>query len=176
MVMNNDESMDAIKIIDYYGHQDSKDEKNTEISKLYLYFLKTLRMSNYKRKKNENKKDDCRIYKPIIIDYNNKKINTFAYQDYCDLSDHLNRHSSRECNEKVYNLMNMKFKGNTSVVCHFLSNTYDSYFPDLKKDRHAFSFKNGIYVNKYFNKDTDCYEDRFFTYENDLDKIKKIFR
>lgn len=47
-----------------------------------------------------------------------------------------------------------------------ISKCVDHQFPEIHKRRHVWSFRNGVFVGKQFNADTDQYECRFYPYES----------
>jgi hypothetical protein len=171
---NDDTDIDKIHIIDFY-HSELKNS-NEEVSKLYFYFLRELYCNNYRRKRNTNEKcDDADIYKPRLIkdEKTNKYYNTHSYERLYKVSDFLYKKCSREENNNIFMIINNKYGGNPNQIRDFLSNTQDSYFLDIIKNRNVFSFKNGVYINKMYDEEKDLYYDIFYSYTNQQYDIKK---
>ena len=53
---------------------------------------------------------------------------------------------------------------NIKNAIEFLENCKDPRITDLKKDRHVFSFRNGIYVCKEWDSDNELFVDHFYEY------------
>ena len=61
---------------------------------------------------------------------------------------------------------NLTSKGSIvkDTITH-LTNCRDMQFPEIKKNRHVWSFKNGIFIGKEWNADLNKYTCNFYTYE-----------
>ena len=61
---------------------------------------------------------------------------------------------------------NLTSKGSIvkDTITH-LSNCRDMQFPEIKKNRHVWSFKNGIFIGKEWNEKLEKYTCNFYTYE-----------
>lgn len=62
--------------------------------------------------------------------------------------------------------------GNIKNASDFLENCQDPRIVDLKKDRHIFAFKNGIYNCKEYDKENNVYVDHFYEYGSEA--IKRL--
>ena len=51
-------------------------------------------------------------------------------------------------------------------VIRHLTNCKDMQFPEIIKNRHVWSFKNGIFIGKEWSAITGLYESRFYTYDS----------
>ena len=55
-------------------------------------------------------------------------------------------------------------KSNTKDIIEHLKKVSDPRYPDLKKDRHVFSFRNGVYISKYKKDEFGNWRDYFYRY------------
>ena len=90
--------------------------------------------------------------------------NTYAWKYVCDIPELI--YTAVQKNVNFDQFKNVTKSGyNVKYATEFLSNCIDNQFPVLKKERHTFSFKNGIYFAKYIEDDGEVSQ-RFFTWEN----------
>lgn len=172
---NNDTDIDKVKIIDIFSHDNQlKNDKDEEITKLYFYFLTELYLTNSRRYLNGHDNDNAFVYNPVIVNYKNQKYNTFSYFNKYTVKEFLYEKSSREHNLNVFSIINRRYGGNPKPIQTFLSNTIDSYFLDIIKDRNVFSFKNGVYMNRFYDTKNNIFIDKFFPYNTHYDEIKKV--
>ena len=62
---------------------------------------------------------------------------------------------------------NLSCRGSAySDVIRHLSNCNDMQFPEIKRNRHVWSFRNGVFVGKSWSASTGLYETKFHTYES----------
>ena len=77
--------------------------------------------------------------------------------------------SQKETNRA--NWENLTSRGSTiSDVVRFVSKCHDMQFPEITKNRHVWSFKNGIFIGKEWDKETGKYVSRFHSYESTKSK------
>lgn len=55
-------------------------------------------------------------------------------------------------------------KNNVQAACEYLTEYIGGEFEDIVRDRHVFSFNNGIYMIKKLNEETDMYYDEWIPY------------
>lgn len=137
--------------IDKYSPQDFTN--NTPYQNLLLYLLHVLQQNNYRRY-NET------IQTPIL---NKNGQYTYSWKKKMDIQDFVFKNTQKEINfEQWKNLTSSK--DNAKHVTEFLKKCNDIQFLEITKDRHIFSFENGLLICNY--QDNEC-EDNF--------KLKELF-
>tara|TARA_B100001093_G_scaffold3139_3_gene3235 strand:+ start:5340 stop:7109 length:1770 start_codon:yes stop_codon:yes gene_type:complete len=128
-------------------------DKNSKYQNFLLYVLGEFYKNKYARYNGD-------VYKVIL---NDEGYNTHAWERYGTISEVIYKLIKKETNFDQF--INVTSAGNcVRSASEFLTNCTDSQFPQLKKDRHIFSFKNGIYFAK---------EDKFVEYKSEgFRKIK----
>ena len=127
------------------------DDPHSSLQNLILYVLQYTH-----RNKLSRYNDSC--YKQI---YHNGQ-NTYAWEHVSDIQSMI--YTSAQKNVNFEQFLNMTKSGlNIRNATEFLTNCVDNQFPALKKDRHIFSFKNGIYFAKYI--ENDEVTQKFFTWD-----------
>lgn len=162
---NDDETIDKVKILTLEHNQAIQDK-----TKIKLYILSELFKLEYRRVKNLINSNNCDIYKPI---YHNG-INTYSYQFHSTMEDFLYDILSREKNENIFDKLSNNYNVHISNIAKYLSCTQDSYFCDVNRDRHIFSFNNGIYITNYYDEENEKYTDLFLDYVKDKLRIKDL--
>lgn len=160
-----DESYDSYANDDHHISKFDIYERNTDdtqnlstAQKLLLYLLDSLSELNW-RKCDE----DC--YSPIYNEYGNY---TFSWRKQLSIEEFVYKYTSKDYNFAQFQNATDS-KGNLPFVIDYLQNCNDSQFPIIQKDRHIFSFKNGVYLTKNFNEDTGKYFDKFVTFKEEVD-------
>lgn len=134
--------------------------KNSPYQNLILFLLENIYMAGYQRYQGW-------LYEKIIINGNfthawreKMTIKNFIYEktQYC--VDYRQWHNLTSNPSNIRN------------ATDFLENCQDHRIRNLVKDRHVFSFKNGIYICKEYDKNNKCYIDHFYEYGSE--EIKKI--
>ena len=133
---------------------DSKVDDATPFQKSILCALKTLYMKRFRRYKGDCCEQityngyDTRAWKPL------KSINEFVY----------------ELGNKEYDFgLWQNLTSNPGVFRHLiehLSNCQDVQFPEIIKDRHMWSFRNGVFFGKCWTPETGAYDCKFYSYES----------
>ena len=142
---NTDASLFRFKAIDV--------NENTKYQNFLLYILGVF----YKRKYARYNGD---VYKIITT---HDGFNTHAWTRIGSITDVIYDCICKETNYDQF--INVTHRGDTvRSATEFLTNCSDRQFPALKKDRHVFSFKNGIYLAK---------DDKFIAYAN-KDEMQEI--
>ncbi len=112
--------------------------KNSSFQNLVLYLLNSLYEKKYRRY------GEC-CYEPI---YTEQGYYTYSWTKKTTISKFIYSSCKKELNWPQW--MNLTAeKNNASQAQAFLMNCQDAQFPDIVKDRHVFSFKNGVYIAKY---------------------------
>lgn len=110
-------------------------EKLDSKQNLILYALNVLAMKQYRRYQT----DKC--YKKI---YSPDNWYTHAWKKAMTIDKFLHDIAKKEVNGAQW--ANLTSKDNAKKTLEYLKSCEDYQFPDLKKDRHMFSFRNGVYI------------------------------
>lgn len=129
------------------------DETN-DFQKLILHLLSTAKIKGYRKYNGE-----CYVQK-----YNDLNQYTYAWERKCAIKDFVFESASKELTFDVWKYLTQN-RSNASAAVEYLSQSKDPEFPDLVKDRHVFSFKNGVYITKHW--DGSKYADVFWPYANE---------
>lgn len=126
------------------------DESNTPYQKILLYLLHRAYQEGYRRYR-----DQCcvqigstRAWKPV------KEIKDFVYDE-----------TQKEDNPDMWKNLTSRGTLVADVVRH-LANCKDFQFSEIKKDRHTWSFKNGLLVGKYWNVEEESHRIKFYKYSS----------
>lgn len=111
-------------------------EKVNCVQSLIMYILNCLQSVGYRRHCGE-------CYGMLVVD----GIYTHAWQRVCSIKDFIYQHTKKELNFDMWMALT-RVRTNLSAVVEHLSQCHDVQFMDLKRDRHVFSFRNGIYFAK----------------------------
>lgn len=127
--------------------------KNTAYQNLLLYLLGRLFEKGYRRYR------DC-CYEKI---FNDKGYFTYSWREAMTIEKFVYKNTQKEIHfEQWHNATSDS--GNINRSIKHLSNCYDREFRELKKDRHIFSFRNGVYIAKNRDPRDGSYYDRFYKY------------
>jgi GTPase SAR1 family protein len=129
------------------------DELN-DYQKLIMHMLAEAKMRGF-RKFN----GDCYVQR-----YTDRQEYTHAWERSCSIKDFVYEACNKELVFDVWRFMTQN-RSNASAVIDYLSNCKDPEFPDLIKDRHVFSFSNGVYISKHW--DGERFRDVFWPYDSD---------
>jgi hypothetical protein len=126
------------------------DESNTPYQKLLLFLLHQAYDEGYRRYR-----DQCcieirntRAWKPV------KEIKDFVYDT-----------TQKEDNPDMWKNLTSR-GGLVSDVVRHLTNCKDFQFPEIKKDRHTWSFQNGLLVGKDWSAEDQKYRIKFYPYNS----------
>jgi len=127
-----------------------EDESNTPYQKLLLFLLHKAYDEGYRRYR-----DQCcveirntRAWKPV------KEIKEFVYDT-----------TQKEDNPEMWKNLTSRGTLVGDVVRH-LTNCKDFQFPEIKKDRHTWSFQNGLLVGKDWDAESQQYRIKFYPYNS----------
>lgn len=126
-------------------------EETNDYQKLLLYLLNCAHDEGY-RKYN----GDCYVQK--FIDGNQY---TYAWERKCSILEFVYSVTSKNFNFDMWKCMTCG-KGNASSATEYLGHCKDPEFPDLVKDRHVFSFRNGVYVARNWDEASQQFHDAFW--------------
>lgn len=126
------------------------DESNTPYQKLLLFLLHQAHDEGYRRYR-----DQCcveirntRAWKPV------KEIKEFVYDT-----------TQKEDNPDMWKNLTSR-GGLVGDVVRHLANCKDFQFPEIKKDRHTWSFQNGLLVGKDWDAESQKYQIKFYPYKS----------
>lgn len=153
-----DENTYNKNIVKYVGLDES--ECNS-FQNLLLYILKKLATQQYRRYNGY-------CYKAI---YSHNDRYTFAWLQHQDIKTFIYNNCSKDMAFDQW--LNLTQSHNVIPrLCQYLSECNEPEFPELIKDRHMFSFKNGLYISKIIDETTGKVHDAFYPYNRvDVNKI-----
>jgi len=119
---------------------------------------------------NETYNNNIRRYKgqcckEIEISAGLRKYRTKAWKPVMPIGDYVYSIAQKESRFEVWK--NLTAKGNTArdAIKH-LSECRDMQFPEIKKNRHVWSFNNGLFIGKEWCTKTGKYICKFYSYES----------
>ena len=115
------------------------DETN-DFQKLVLHLLFKAKELKY-RKYN----GDCYVQR-----YNAQNQYTHAWQRECSIKDFIYDNTTKTMNFNEWKFLTQN-RSNASAAADYLANCKEPEFPDLVKDRHVFSFRNGVYIARHWD-------------------------
>jgi len=127
--MNDDISLFRFSPVDY--------SKNSPYQNLLLYLLSSLYQKGYRRYK-----DLC--YKRR---FNQRGCFTYAWREVSVIQDFVYESTQKEINFQQWHNSTINPSNIEKVVKH-LTNCRDKEFQEVRKNRHVFSFRNGVYMSK----------------------------
>jgi succinate dehydrogenase flavin-adding protein (antitoxin of CptAB toxin-antitoxin module) len=90
---------------------------------------------------------------------------TRSWKQVCAIPEFVYEFAEKEVNFDFWK--DITSRGNTArEVINYLSNCIDSQFPEIIKDRHVWSFKNGLFIGKEWQPKEGKYACRFYPYES----------
>tara|TARA_B100000073_G_scaffold128292_1_gene105010 strand:- start:401 stop:2362 length:1962 start_codon:yes stop_codon:yes gene_type:complete len=90
---------------------------------------------------------------------------TRAWKQIQRIQDYVYNVSQKETEFELWKNLSAKGSQYNDVIRH-LTNCNDMQFPEIKKNRHVWSFKNGIFIGKNWSAKTGLYETRFHSYDS----------
>jgi hypothetical protein len=116
-----------------FTRMDTEDANRTQ--QLLLYLLNCAQVHGYRRVNGE-------CYSRVVTPEGH---DTHAWRHACSVRDFVYESTRKElCYEHWLNLTSMRT--NLSAVVEHLTHCRDVQFPDLRRDRHVFAFRDGIYL------------------------------
>jgi NOL1/NOP2/fmu family ribosome biogenesis protein len=143
-----DGSIFRVKTLD----DSSEDDERTAYQRLLLYLLNELKRQGMKRYKGQCCKQIThgpyltRAWKPIM------EIEEFVYLL-----------TQKEDKYDMWKNLTSKASNVKESISH-LTHCKDIQFPEIKKDRHVWSFRNGLFVGKEWDASKNKYTTRFYPY------------
>jgi hypothetical protein len=142
-----DGSLFRVKTIDSVSDEDSEP---SAYQKLLLYLLNELKRQNMKRYKGQCCKQIT--YGPYL---------TRAWKPIMEIDEFVYTMTQKEDKYDMWKNLTAK-PGNVKDSINHLSHCKDIQFPEIKKNRHVWSFRNGLFVGKEWN--GEKYVTRFYKY------------
>lgn len=122
---------------------------------LILFMLKKLSINNYR-------KCEDRVMKAVFTDEGHY---TTAWREVCTISEFIHANISKEINFEQWQYLTTG-KDVDKRISDYLEKHNDHEFPMVKKNRHSFAFKNGVYFIDAVDDDGNwC--DKFYPYDGD---------
>jgi hypothetical protein len=90
---------------------------------------------------------------------------TRAWSPACTIDSFVHSIASKDDAKKIWNQFLMKPSMFRDVIQH-MSTCTDNQFPEIKKNRHLWSFNNGVFQGKWWNPEKGEYGCRFLPYES----------
>jgi len=150
--------------LEMFRHSELDYESLTACQSLIMYLLGQLQRKEYRRYVVEDK---GMCYQKI---YNDKGHDTHAWKPAMTVKNFIFDMTRIEINANMWkNLTSSKENG--KFVAQYLTDCLEPEFEDLSKDRHIFSFKNGVYITKVRGPD-DGWIDQWIPFEGH--EAKKI--
>lgn len=116
---------------------------------LIIYLLEQLRRKEYRRYVNSSEKGTC--YQKV---YNDSNQETHAWKPAMSIRNFVYDMTRKEFNGAMWvNFTSAKDMG--TYLTNYLTKCLSHDFIDIAKDRHVFSFKNGLYIAKVANEEYD---------------------
>ena len=126
------------------------DESNTPYQKLLLFLLHQAYAEGYRRYR-----DQCCV----------EIRNTRAWKQVKEIKDFVYDATQKEDNPEMWKNLTSR-GGLVGDVVRHLTNCKDFQFPEIKKDRHTWSFQNGLLVGKDWDANTQKYGIKFYPYNS----------
>lgn len=127
-------------------------EKNTSFQNLLLFLLEELSEAGYA--KYGDSVTTCTLYKKIQTKINGKTYDTFAWEPHMKIKQFIHDKCRRSFG-KFDQWKNLTAgSNNLKQAIEYLLDCPDDELLKLEKDRHIFSFKNGVFISK-INKGTE---------------------
>ena len=90
---------------------------------------------------------------------------TRAWKQVETIQDYVYGVAQKETRYELWKNLSTRGSVYNDVIRH-LTNCKDMQFPEIIKNRHVWSFKNGIFIGKEWSAKTGLYESRFYTYDS----------
>ena len=90
---------------------------------------------------------------------------TRAWKQEQRIQEYVYSAAQKETEFELWKNLSCRGSGYADVIRH-LTNCNDMQFPEIKRNRHVWSFKNGIFVGKSWSASTGLYETKFHPYDS----------
>ena len=137
-------------VIDNTDTSLKEDETTTPYQKVLLYLLSEAAKLGYRRYR-----DQCCV----------QIKNTRAWRPVKEIKDFVYDATQKEDNPEMWKNLTSRGTLVSDVVRHF-TNCKDFQFSEIKKDRHMWSFRNGLLVGKDWDAQNNKYQIRYYDYRS----------
>lgn len=148
--MAEEEYVPTDKDVDLYRFIPMDYSDMSPYQKLLLYLLEQLQHHEYRRY-------DGECYKQL---YTEEGYNTHSWKKAMTLKQFINNVTNKHTNPYMWKCLTSA-KDNCKAAAQYLNDYIGSEFEDVCRDRHVFSYKNGIYIAKKYNDEKDIYYDEW---------------
>ena len=163
VLLINSHSEDSVTINDDLGllrFLEPNIDKNSPFQNLLLFLLDSIYTSGLQRYQGS-------LYEKVIINGNF----THAWKEKMTIKNFIYEKAQYALEYRQWHNLTSN-AGNIKNATEFLENCQDPRITDLLKDRHIFSFKNGIYSCKEYDSENKVFIDHFYEYSSP--EIKKL--
>lgn len=140
-------------------------ESNKSHQNLFLYLMEQLKRKGYRRYVVEG---NGMCYQRIFTE---DGYDTHAWKPAMTVREFVLDSTRKDYNPKMWK-NSTDAKDNIKASTNYLTEVLSTEFEDLTRDRHVFSFKNGIYITKRWDEETESFTDQWIPYSGP--KSKKI--
>ena len=158
MIITTSHSDEYISIGDELGllrYIEPNIKANSPLQNLILYLLESIYMANLQRYQGY-------LYEKIL--YNGYF--THAWKEKISIKSFIYENTQYSISYAQWHNLTSN-SSNIKSATEFLENCQDPRIADLKKDRHVFAFRNGIYCCKEWDSEHESYIDHFYEYASD---------
>jgi hypothetical protein len=145
-----DGSFFRVKTLGGEGGGDTEDDEKSSYQRLLLYFFNELKRQCFKRYKGQ-------CCKQITVG----PYTTRAWKSVMEIKDFVYLSTQKEDKYDMWKNLTAR-TGNVKESINHLTNCMDIQFPEIKKNRHVWSFRNGLFIGKEW--DDSKYTTRFYPY------------
>lgn len=151
--MSEEEYVPTDKDVDLYRFIPMDYSDMSPYQKLLLYLLEQLQHHEYRRY-------DGECYKQLFTE---EGYNTHSWRKAMSIKQFINNVTDQHTNPAMWKCLTSS-KDNCRAAVQYLTDYIGSEFEDIVRDRHVFSFKNGVYIAKKYDEDKDIYYDQWIPY------------
>lgn len=153
-----DGSFFRVKTLGGEGGGDTEEDEKSSYQRLLLYFFNELKRQCYKRYKGQ-------CCKQITVG----PYTTRAWKSVMEIKDFVYLSTQKEDKYDMWKNLTAR-PGNVKESIKHLTDCVDIQFPEIKKNRHVWSFRNGLFIGKEWN--GEKYTTRFYKYgSNDFSNL-----
>jgi hypothetical protein len=132
----------------------------TSYQKLLIFLLEQLHRKGYRRYNGE-------CYKQI---FTKEGYDTHSWKRAMSIKEFIhNLTDNRNLNPEMWKNQTQS-KNNVQAACEYLTEYIGGEFEDITRDRHVFSFNNGIYITKKYDEEKGIYHDEWIPYKGEGSK------
>jgi len=91
---------------------------------------------------------------------------TRAWKQTVTIKEYVHRVAPKESNYDLWKDLTSKGTATLNQLIRYLGDCYDMQFPEIQKNRHLFSFRNGLFLAKVWSDKTGLYQSEFYPYDS----------